>query len=62
MSLLLRRCMPLVALLCALTLPAVASHASGIACHDFVRFHERWELCTTPDGAMERHRLGVIDR
>ena len=28
-------------------------------CHEFVRFEERWELCTGPNG-LESHRLGVV--
>jgi hypothetical protein len=29
-------------------------------CHDFIRFGERWELCRTADGALQRHRIGVL--
>jgi hypothetical protein len=48
--------------LCALAVPASAASADGesLACHDFMRFHERWEHCVAPDGSVEVHRVGVL--
>jgi hypothetical protein len=55
----LRRCALATALLCALTAPAAVSRPAQ-TCHDYVRFHERWELCANPGGVLETHRLGVV--
>jgi hypothetical protein len=48
--------------LCAVAVPAPAAHADAgqLACHDFMRFHERWQYCVAPDGSVEINRVGVL--
>jgi hypothetical protein len=42
----------------AIGVPPASKPAPPATCHEFVRFRERWELCTGPNG-LESHRLGV---
>jgi hypothetical protein len=54
-----------VALLITMTLTASGATSMAMTdeprpphCHEFVRFGERWELCTSSDGLVS-HRLGI---
>jgi len=57
-----RRLLLAATVLCAVAVPASASSDEGgsLACHDFMRFDERWQYCVAPDGSVEIHRVGVL--